>query len=145
MTASPYPQAAGPPAAPSRTRARLFAVAAAVVLLTAALSGRTTANAAVPPTQPGWTLMFSDDFNGAAGSGVSGNWRLTTGTSYPGGPAQFGTGEVETMTADRSNVALDGSGNLRITPQRGGPTGWTSARIGPNRDDFQPPARGKAP
>jgi len=73
---------------------------------------------------------------------VSGNWRYTTGTSYPGGPANFGTGEVETMTNSRANVALDGQGNLKITAVRAG-AGWTSGRIETNRQDFQPPAGGK--
>jgi len=100
------------------------------------------AQAAVPPTTAaGWTLNFVDDFTGAAGSGVSGNWRYTTGTSYPGGPANFGTGEVETMTSSTKNVSLDGAGNLRITAVNSG--GWTSGRIETNRQDFQPPAGGK--
>ncbi|MYT23976.1 1,3-beta-glucanase, partial [Streptomyces sp. SID7760] len=77
------------------------------------------ANAAAPPPPAGWTQVFLDDFNGAAGSGVNtADWQYTTGTSYPGGPAGFGTGEIETMTASTSNVSLDGSGNLRITPLR---------------------------
>ncbi len=100
------------------------------------------AQASVPPTGPGWSLTFSDDFTGAAGSRVDGNWRYTTGTSYPGGPANFGTGEVETMTDSTANVALDGTGNLRITALNNGGA-WTSGRIETNRQDFQPPAGGK--
>ncbi|MFF3982138.1 glycoside hydrolase family 16 protein [Streptomyces sp. NPDC001828] len=102
------------------------------------------ASASAPPPPAGWTTVFSDDFNGPAGSGVdTANWQYTTGTSYPGGPANFGTGEVETMTSSTSNVSLDGAGNLRITPQRDGAGHWTSGRVETKRSDFQPPAGGK--
>jgi beta-glucanase (GH16 family) len=128
----------------SRFRLRLgIAVSAAIALAGAVLTVAGSAGAAVPSPQGGWNLVFADDFTGAAGSRVSSNWRYTTGTSYPGGPAQFGTHEVETMTSDPANVSLDGHGNLKITALRGGPTGWTSARIETNRDDFQPPSNGK--
>ena len=40
-------------------------------------------------------------------------------------------------------MALDGTGNLRITPQRGAAGNWTSGRIETKRTDFQPPAGGK--
>jgi beta-glucanase (GH16 family) len=117
--------------------------AAAVTLATASVAVALHAQASVPPTTgAGWNLTFSDDFAGAAGSGVSGNWRYTTGTQYPNGPAHFGTDEIETMTANRDNVALDGSGNLRITALNNGGN-WTSGRIETNREDFQPPAGGK--
>ncbi|MGW0945508.1 glycoside hydrolase family 16 protein [Streptomyces sp. NPDC002623] len=114
----------------------LAAAAAAVVTLPA------NASAPTPPT--GWTQVFLDDFTGAAGTGVStSNWQYSTGTSYPGGPANWGTGEVETMTNSTSNVSLDGNGNLRITPLRDSAGNWTSGRIETNRTDFQPPAGGK--
>ena len=71
----------------------------------------------MPAPPAGYTLVFGDDFNGAAGTGVNtANWLYDTGTSYPGGPPNWGTGEVETMTSSTANVALDGAGNLRITP-----------------------------
>src|SRR6266508_4726318 len=128
-----------------RPGVRLWAaVSVAVAVAGASVAVTLHAQAAVPPTTAaGWTLNFVDDFTGAAGSGVSGNWRYTTGTSYPGGPANFGTGEVETMTSSTNNVALDGSGNLRITPRRDSAGSWTSGRIETNRTDFQPPAGGK--
>ncbi|GAA0700790.1 glycoside hydrolase family 16 protein [Kitasatospora atroaurantiaca] len=121
----------------------LFTALGLVGLLAGGLAGQLDAHATVPsPT--GWTQVFGDDFTGPAGSGINtANWRYTTGTSYPGGPAGFGTGEVETMTADTTNVALDGAGNLRITPVRNGAGQWTSGRIETNRADFQPPAGGK--
>ncbi|MHA5047024.1 glycoside hydrolase family 16 protein [Streptomyces sp. SD15] len=102
------------------------------------------ANASAPTPPAGWSQVFVDDFNGAAGSGVStANWQYATGTSYPGGPANWGTGEVETMTSSTNNVALDGNGNLLITPRRDAAGNWTSGRIETNRTDFQPPAGGK--
>ena len=64
------------------------------------------AEAALPPTPAGWTLVFSDDFGGAANTGLNtSNWLYDTGTSYPGGAANWGTGEVETMTTSTANVA----------------------------------------
>jgi hypothetical protein len=98
---------------------------------------------AVPPTPAGWTLAFSDDFTGGANTlPSSANWIIDTGTSYPGGPANWGTGEIQTYTNSTANLAQDGAGNLRITPLRDGSGRWTSARIETQRSDFRPPAGG---
>ncbi|MFE0917467.1 glycoside hydrolase family 16 protein [Streptomyces nigra] len=114
----------------------LAAAAAGVVVPSA------SASAPTPPS--GWTQVFLDDFTGPAGSGVNtSNWRYDTGTGYPGGPANWGTGEIETMTSSTDNVSLDGNGNLRITPRRDGAGRWTSGRIETNRTDFQPPSGGR--
>jgi beta-glucanase (GH16 family) len=103
-----------------------------------------SANAVVPPTPAGYTLRFSDDFNGAAGASPNtGNWRFATGHGYPGGAANWGTGEIENMTSSRTNSALTGDGRLRITPVRDGAGNWTSARLETNRTDFAAPAGGK--
>ncbi|WP_143664375.1 glycoside hydrolase family 16 protein, partial [Streptomyces murinus] len=81
---------------------------------------------------------------GAAGSSVNAsNWQFDTGTSYPGGAGNWGTGEVESMTSSTSNVSLDGSGDLLITPRRDASGNWTSGRIETTRTDFQPPVGGK--
>ncbi|MFE5811872.1 glycoside hydrolase family 16 protein [Streptomyces sp. NPDC056479] len=110
----------------------------------AAIVAVPSANASAPTPPSGWTQVFLDDFNGAAGSGVNtSDWQYATGKGYPGGPANWGTGEIETMTNSADNVSLDGSGNLRITPRRDGSGNWTSGRIETNRTDFQPPAGGK--
>ncbi|WP_246268387.1 glycoside hydrolase family 16 protein [Acrocarpospora macrocephala] len=99
-----------------------------------------TANAAVPATPSGWSLVWSDDFNGSAGSLPSStNWQIDTGHSYPGGPGNWGTGEIQNYTANSANVSLDGAGNLRITPIGSGQN-WTSARIETRRSDFKPAA-----
>jgi hypothetical protein len=65
---------------------------------------------AVPGPPSGWSTVFSDDFNGGAGSGAGSQWMYDTG---PG--SNFGTGEIETMTNSTSNVHLDGNGDLNIT------------------------------
>ncbi|GAA3849053.1 glycoside hydrolase family 16 protein [Streptomyces coacervatus] len=129
---------------PRRRRALIAALSTlglAAVLATAATQ---SADASAPTPPSGWSQVFLDDFNGSAGTGVNtSNWQYDTGTSYPGGAANWGTGEVETMTNSTSNVALDGSGNLKITPLRDSSGNWTSGRIETNRTDFQPPAGGK--
>ncbi|MGH9210483.1 MAG: glycoside hydrolase family 16 protein [Acidimicrobiales bacterium] len=120
-------------------------VAVAVALVATVVSGWAvgTAPAAVPPTPPGWQLVWSDDFDGAAGTlPSSSNWIFDTGTSYPGGPANWGTGEIQTYTANPANISRDGNGNLRITPLREPSGQWTSARIETQRSDFKPPAGG---
>ncbi|WP_336204672.1 glycoside hydrolase family 16 protein [Nonomuraea sp. LPB2021202275-12-8] len=124
----------------SAGRRRLAAMAAAVVALSGLLVHvAVSASAAVPPTPSGWSLVWSDDFNGSAGSPPSSaNWIVDTGHNYPGGPANWGTGEIQNYTSSASNLALDGSGNLRITPQRGSSGEWTSARVETRRGDFKP-------
>ncbi|MET9083922.1 glycoside hydrolase family 16 protein [Streptomyces sp. NPDC004237] len=137
-----------PPADPRRRRSfrhALVAVFATMGLAAVAATAATLpASASAPSVPSGWSQVFLDDFNGTAGTGVNtSNWQYDTGTSYPGGAANWGTGEVETMTSSTTNVALDGSGNLKITPVRDSSGNWTSGRIETTRTDFQPPAGGK--
>jgi beta-glucanase (GH16 family) len=130
---------------PRPLRRALVAVAATLGLAAAlATAAGAPAGAAVPAPPSGWTQVFADDFDGAAGSGVNAtDWQYDTGSSYPGGAANWGTGEVETMTSSTANVALDGNGDLLITPRRDASGNWTSGRIETRRTDFQPPAGGK--
>ncbi|MFI0806710.1 glycoside hydrolase family 16 protein [Streptomyces echinatus] len=130
---------------PRPLRRALVAVAATLGLAAAAATAATApADASVPAPPSGWTQVFADDFDGPAGSGVdTADWQYDTGTSYPGGAANWGTGEVETMTSGTGNVSLDGNGNLLITPRRDASGNWTSGRIETRRTDFQPPAGGK--
>ncbi|MFJ9588995.1 glycoside hydrolase family 16 protein [Streptomyces acidicola] len=138
MRKTPTPSA---PPRRGRLRRTLLALASALSL---AAAGASAAQASAPPPPSGWTQVFVDDFDGPANTGVNtSNWQYATGTSYPGGPANWGTGEVETMTNSTNNVALDGNGNLRITPRRDSAGNWTSGRIETNRTDFQPPSGGK--
>jgi beta-glucanase (GH16 family) len=133
------------PSGKPRRRRGLVAVLAALGLAAGlATAAAPTASASAPAPPAGWTQVFVDDFDGPAGSGVNtAHWQYATGTGYPGGPANWGTGEVETMTSSTTNVSLDGNGNLRITPVRDAQGRWTSGRIETNRTDFQPPAGGK--
>ncbi|MGW7418987.1 glycoside hydrolase family 16 protein [Streptomyces sp. NPDC054813] len=126
-------------------RRALVAVLATIGLAAAAATTATLpASASAPGAPSGWSQVFLDDFNGTAGTGVNtSNWQYDTGISYPGGAANWGTGEVETMTSSTNNVALDGNGNLLITPRRDASGNWTSGRIETTRTDFQPPAGGK--
>ncbi|MFH9127148.1 glycoside hydrolase family 16 protein [Streptomyces griseoaurantiacus] len=123
----------------------LVAIVGTLGLAAAAATATTGSASASAPTPPaGWSQVFLDDFNAAAGTGVdTNNWQYDLGTSYPGGASNWGTGEVETMTNSTSNVALDGAGNLQITPRRDSSGRWTSGRIETRRTDFQPPSGGK--
>ena len=99
-----------------------------------------------PTTDPGpdpvpgdFTTVWSDTFDGPAGTSPSAaNWLRRTGTQYPGGAANWGTGSVETASGSTANVALDGSGKLSITAVRDGSGRWTSGRIETQRADFVP-------
>ncbi|MFI9645344.1 glycoside hydrolase family 16 protein [Streptomyces sp. NPDC052040] len=137
-----------PSGTPSRRRplrrVLLAALGTTALAVAAATAVTLPADASAPAPPSGWTQVFLDDFNGAAGSGVNtADWQYDTGTSYPGGAANWGTGEVESMTSSTGNVALDGNGNLLITPRRDASGHWTSGRIETNRTDFRPPAGGK--
>jgi beta-glucanase (GH16 family) len=127
-----------------RRRATLAAGAALAVASLALLTAGPDRVAHAAPSPPaGFTTVWSDDFDGAAGTLPSAaNWLFDTGTGYPGGADHWGTGEVETMTNSPNNVSLDGSGHLAIRPVRDGSGNWTSARIETQRTDFQPPAGG---
>ncbi|WP_241995169.1 glycoside hydrolase family 16 protein [Kribbella antiqua] len=101
------------------------------------------AQAGVPTPPAGWTAVWSDDFDGPSGTlPSSANWIIDTGHGYPGGPTNWGTGEIQNYTNSTSNLALDGTGNLRITPRRDAAGNWTSARIETQRSNFKPPAGG---
>ena len=118
---------------------RLAATGAAVALVaTAGLAGLPAAEAA--PVPDGWSTVWSDDFNGAAGSLPGSDWQIDTGTSYPGGPPAWGTWEVQTYTDSTANLYTDGKGNLNIKPLRDASGKWTSARIETKRSNFKPAA-----
>jgi hypothetical protein len=126
-----------------RTRLTIGAIAITAALVTSVVTAL-NAGASVPPTPVGWNLAFSDDFTGASGTGVNtGNWLYDTGTGYPGGAGNWGTGEVETVTSSTNNVFQDGAGHLSIRPVRDSAGNWTSGRIETQRTDFAAPAGGK--
>ena len=115
-----------------------FALAAAAVMLAplavSGLPGLTSTAAAAPAPPSGFSLTFSDDFNGASGSGVpASTWKYDTGQGT------FGTGEIETMTSSTANVYEDGAGHLVVKALHSGTdpnSGWTSGRIESQSSSF---------
>jgi beta-glucanase (GH16 family) len=114
----------------------VVAVAVAVSPAAAASTAGQTGGP-VRPAGPGWTRVWTDTFNGVAGSGVDRwLWKYNTGTGV------FGTGEIETMTSSTRNVHVDGHGNLEITALGHGQS-WTSGRIQTISSGFGAPAGGE--
>lgn len=105
-----------------RSTAAALVLLASVALVTHHLSAQT------------WTLQWSDEFNGAAGTYPnSSNWTYDTGNSG------FGNPEIENYCALGSNTApcststpnayQDGNGNLVIKAIKNASGQWTSARL----------------
>lgn len=112
-------------------------------ILTALAAFLPAIHAAVPAIA-GFSLTWSDDFVGTANSLPNlANWIVDTGTSYPGGPSQWGTSEIQTYTSSTNNLKLNGNGALQITAIRDSAGGWTSARIETQRSNFMAAAGGK--
>lgn len=134
----------------ARGRRGPLAVLSALLLLVAGalaltVSGGSTALAAPAPPS-GWTTVFSDDFNGASGTGLNrSNWLydLGTGYNYPGAAGNWGTGEIESATDSTANVYQDGAGHLVIKPVKDASGHWTSGRVETQRTDFAAPAGGQ--
>ncbi|MEC7050818.1 glycoside hydrolase family 16 protein [Streptomyces violaceochromogenes] len=126
-----------------RTRRARAGLAAALTALCAGLVPLAAGSTPASATHV-WRTAWADDFNGPAGTlPDSEKWMVDIGTGYPGGPPNWGTGEVQTYTADPANISHDGRGNLRITPLRDTAGRWTSGRIETRRSDFRPPAGGR--
>ncbi len=74
--------------------------------------------------QTTWQLVWSDEFNGPAGTLPNpANW------NYDLGGGGWGNGEAETYTNSPNNVFQDGNGNLVITAIRDSSGNFTSARL----------------
>ncbi len=87
-----------------------------------------TADAAPPDAGglPGWTLTWSDDFDGAAGAAIdTGTWGFDTGANG------WGNAELEDYTNRTDNVRTDGNGHLEIVARAESFEGaqYTSGRI----------------
>jgi len=133
----------------AQTRKRLKAGVLSVALVAgsfglagfAAVAVPGAASAAVPAPPAGFTLTWSDDFSGAANTGLdTGTWKYDTG---PG--SSFGTGEIETMTNSTANVYQDGAGHLVLKALHSGTdpnSGWTSGRVETQAATFGAPAGG---
>jgi uncharacterized protein (TIGR03437 family) len=76
-------------------------------------------------TTTGWKLIWSDEFNSAAGSPPDpANWNYDLGNNNG-----WGNGEAEVYTQSASNVFQDGKGNLVIRAIRDASGNYTSARL----------------
>jgi hypothetical protein len=125
-------------------RSRLPAGLAALALGLAAtlqLTAPTAALAAVPAAPAGFNLTWSDDFTGAANTGLNTDvWRYDAGAG-----ANFGTGEIETTTTSTANVYQDGAGHLVLKALHTGTdpgSGWTSGRVETQADGYGAPPGG---
>jgi len=77
-----------------------------------------------PPAATGWQLVWSDEFNGAAGAPPDPSiW------DYDLGAGGWGNGEMETYTNSPKNVFQDGNGNLVISAIKDAQGNYTSARL----------------
>jgi beta-glucanase (GH16 family) len=105
-----------------------------VVALVLAVSGCGSANGVIVPATPtggGWTLSWSDEFEGPAGAPVD-----ATRWTFDVGGGGWGNRELESYTDRPKNARLDGDGALVIDVLREehtGPDGiardYTSARL----------------
>ena len=92
------------------SHARTFIPVLAAALVACASSSTPTADGAPPPSPPTWTLVWSDEFDGTAGSSFDpAKWVAEVGGSG------WGNQEREYYTTRPENIALDGSGHLVIT------------------------------
>ena len=105
-----------------------IALLAAHATCAAAHSRREVQNTAIPN---GFShLLFYDDFTAPPGLQPDlSKWTFDLGTSYPGGPPNWGTGETQTYTNDTANIYITDDNTLRITPLRDSNGTWTSSRI----------------
>src|ERR1700683_195915 len=95
-----------------------------IALASAALFAAASAAAQTAPAQTSWKLLWSDEFNGPAGSPPdSGNWTYDLGTDC------CGNDELETYTNVAENAQMDGLGHLDIHVENPSPGVYTSARI----------------
>ncbi|KAL5598598.1 hypothetical protein BROUX41_003476 [Berkeleyomyces rouxiae] len=92
-----------------------------------------------------WTMLFYDNFSGTGSALDTDKWVISTGTKYPGGPANWGNGEVQEYTSSATNLYISSSSSsgdfgaqstssgsseqsfLNIVPQRGSSSSSSSA------------------
>src|SRR3954468_17305354 len=118
-------------------------VVGALFIAAPAPPGSAAAVRSAPSDFTGWTSLFRDDFGGTAGAPLGPGWIYNTGSSYPGGAPQWGTGEIETSSDSTANVHQDGAGHLVITPIRGADGRWTSGRVETAQTDLAAPVGGE--
>ena len=99
------------------SRTHLGGAAIALAAIVAGCSGgvpvATTPTTPVPVTT--WTLVWSDEFDGAAGAAVDpSKWGHDLGDGCSSGNCGWGNNEKEYYTNAPENVSLDGQGHLQI-------------------------------
>ncbi len=106
-----------------------------------------------PPTTTKWVQVWSDEFDGAAGSRVDGTkWSYETADGCQQGICGWGNSEREYYTDAAENIALNGQGQLMIVARRApagltcsyGPCLYTSARITTRGNMLAAPGRVEA-
>jgi len=112
----------------NRTRRTVFITVAVGGMLIAVTAVSSAGSTDVTP----FATSFSDDFNGAAGSGIdTSKWHFETGDNVNNHEREF-------YTSGTHNAALDGNGNLVITARKDNPSNfqcwygtcqYTSARL----------------
>ena len=111
----------------------------------ACASGAAVVSPPPPPPPPTWVQLWSDEFEGQAGSSVdTTKWHFDLGDGCPG-VCGWGNNEREYYRSDTANIRLNGSGQLLIVarvatdsiPCYYGPRcGYTSAKITTNAKMF---------
>jgi beta-glucanase (GH16 family) len=100
-----------------------------------------------------WNLVWSDEFDGAAGAPVdSTKWRHDIGDGCSAGICGWGNNEKEYYTNTSENIALDGQGHLAIVARIApagltcyyGPCRYTSAKINTRGKMLAAPGRVEA-
>jgi len=94
-------------------------------------------NRAPDPGRDGWDLVWSDEFDGAAGTAPNpDNWGFEIGDGTLNGIPGWGNDERQYYTDNTDNASLDGRGNLVITMREAdgelcyyGACDYTSARL----------------
>lgn len=95
-------------------------------------------NRASDPGPAGWSLAWSDEFNGPAGTPPNpATWSYEIGDGSANRIPGWGNEELQFYTSDTANSAMDGGGNLVITAREDngsrtcyyGPCQYTSARL----------------
>ncbi|KAK4151277.1 glycoside hydrolase [Chaetomidium leptoderma] len=80
------------------------------------------ASASPAPVYPGFKLLWSDDFKGAAGDTPNkAEWNLITNVRT--------NGEVQTYSTSNENLQISGGGTVQLVPLKSPSGKWTSARI----------------
>ncbi|OLV16094.1 glycoside hydrolase family 16 protein [Deinococcus marmoris] len=126
---------------PRKNRAALtLGLICALSVSCAAWATQPLSSAALPipatPPDPRWTLIWQDEFGGAAGSQPDERiWNYDYGNADANG---WGNEELQFYTRDVANVRLDGQGHLEIRALKntadlacwnGDPCAYTSARL----------------